>query len=87
MPLSAQQPWLACTIDTHAKPVIAYGEGDEEQVLSLADHMGTFKPLMEMSTGEEIKALCQPCNSSSGSAKQLQRQGEGTADGSVPMAE
>jgi hypothetical protein len=31
--------------------------------------MGTFKPLMEMSTDEEMKALCQPCDSSSRSAK------------------
>jgi hypothetical protein len=35
-------------IDTHGAPVLAHGGGDEERLMSLADHMGTCKPLMEM---------------------------------------
>jgi hypothetical protein len=59
MPLTEQQTQLACTIDTHATHVLAYGGGDEELLMSLADYKGTFKQLMDMSTGKEMSALCQ----------------------------
>jgi hypothetical protein len=52
MPLTEQQTQLACTIDTRATHVLAYGGGDEELLMSLADYMGTFKQLMDMSTGK-----------------------------------
>jgi hypothetical protein len=52
MPLTEQQTRLARTIDTHATHVLAHGGGDEELLMSLADYMGTFKQLMDMSTGK-----------------------------------
>ena len=54
MPLTAQQTRLAVTIDTHVTHILATGGGDEAVLQSLADHMGTFKQLMDMSTGEEM---------------------------------
>ena len=59
MPLTEQQTRLASTIDQHVKHVLAQGGGDEALLMSLADHMGTFKQLMDMSTSEEMNALCQ----------------------------
>jgi hypothetical protein len=59
MPLTEQQTRLAATIDTHVTDVLAHGGGDEALLVTLADHMGTFKQLMDMSTGEEMNALCQ----------------------------
>ena len=57
MPLTEQQTRLAATIDIHVTHVLAHGGGDEELLGSLADHMGTCKPGMEMSTGEDMHAL------------------------------
>ena len=59
MPLTEQQTWLAVAIDTHVKHVLATGGGDEALLTSLADHMPTFKQLMDISTGAEMHALCQ----------------------------
>jgi hypothetical protein len=59
MPLTEQQTRLAATIDQHVKYILAQGGGDVELLMSLADHMGTFKPLMDMSKGEEMNALCE----------------------------
>jgi hypothetical protein len=51
--------WLHHTIDTHVAQVLAHGGGDEELLVSLADHLGTCKQLMEMSSGEGMNALHQ----------------------------
>jgi hypothetical protein len=51
--------WSHRTIDTHVAHVLAHGGGDEELLMSLADHMETCKQLMEMSSGEEMNALRQ----------------------------
>jgi hypothetical protein len=52
MPLTEQQTRLAATIDTHVTDVLSHGGGDEALLVTLADHMGTFKQLMDMSTGK-----------------------------------
>lgn len=85
MPLTAQQTRLAVTIDTHVKHVLAHGGGDKELLMSLADHMGTFKQLMDMSTGEEMNTLCQRYDGFYRFAKLLERLAEGIADGSIPV--
>jgi hypothetical protein len=59
MPLTEQQTEMGCIIDTHITHVLAHGGGDEELLVSLADHMGTFKQLMDLSIGGEMNALCQ----------------------------
>lgn len=87
MLLTAQQTRLAVTIDTHVKHVLAHGGGDKELLMSLADYMGTFKQLMDMSTGEEMNALCQRDDGFYRFAKLLEILAEGIADGGIPVPE
>jgi hypothetical protein len=58
MPYTAEQTRLAVMIDTHVTQVLADGGGEEGLLLSLANHMGTFKQLLETCTSEELNALC-----------------------------
>jgi hypothetical protein len=85
MPLTDQQTRLADAIDRHVRRVLAQGGGDEALLMSLADHMGTFKQVMDMSTGEEMNALCQRYEGFYRFAKLLERLAEGIADGSIPV--
>jgi hypothetical protein len=85
MPLTEQQTQLAGAIDRHVRQVLAQGGGDEELLMSLADHMGTFKQVMDLSTGEEMNALCQRYEGFYRFAKLLGRLAEGIADGSIPV--
>jgi len=87
MPLTPQQTRLAVTIDTHVTRLLAHGGGDEALLASLADYMGTFKQLMDLSTGEEMNALCQQYEGFYRVAKLLERLAEGIADGSIPVPE
>ena len=87
MPLTEQQTRLAGTIDRHVKHILAQGGGDEELLMSLADHMGTFKQSRDMSTGEEMNMLCQRYEGFYRFANLLERLAEGIADGSIPVPE
>ena len=87
MPLTAQQTRLAKTIDIHVKRILAHGGGDEVLLLSLAEHLPTFKQLMDMSTGEEMDALCDRYDGFYRFATLLERLAEGLADGSIPVPE
>jgi hypothetical protein len=53
--------------------------------VSLADHLGTFKQLMEISTGADMNALCQRYAGLYRCAHLLERLAEGIADGSIPV--
>jgi hypothetical protein len=57
--LSEQQTHLAVTIDRHVNQVIASGGGDEALLVSLHDHMGTFKQLLDTCSREDMDILCQ----------------------------
>ena len=57
MPFTTEQTRLAVMIDTHVTQVLADGGGDEALLLSLADHMGPFKQLLEACTSAELNAL------------------------------
>jgi hypothetical protein len=87
MPLTDQQTRLAATIDRHVKRILAQGGGDEALLMSLADHMGTFKQVMDLSTGEEMDMLCQRHDGFYRFAKLVERLAEGIADGSIPVPE
>ena len=78
---------LAVTIDTHVTHVLAHSGGDGVLLVSLADHLGTFKQLMEISTGAHMNALCQRYDGLYRLANLLERLGEGIADGSIPVPE
>src|ERR1700730_4425898 len=58
MPFTERQTQLAMAIDTHVKRVLARGGGDEALLMSLADHMGTFKQFLDTCTRAEMDALC-----------------------------
>jgi hypothetical protein len=85
MPLTDQQTRLAGAIDRHVRHVLAQGGGDEALLMSLTDHMGTFKQVMDLSTGEEMNALCQRYDGFYRFAKLLERLAGGIADGSIPV--
>ena len=87
MPLTAQQIRLAVAIDTHVTHLLAHAGGDEALLVSLADHMGTFKQLMDMSTGEEMHALCERYDGFYRFAKLLETLAQGIADGSIHVPE
>jgi hypothetical protein len=53
--------------------------------VSLADHLGTFKQLREISTGADMNALCQRYDGLYRCANLLERLAEGIADGSIPV--
>ena len=55
--------------------------------MSLADHLGTFKQLRELSTGADMHALCQRYDGLSRLANLLERLAEGIADSSIPVLE
>ena len=84
MPLTEQQAQLAATIDTHVTHVLAHGGEDEALLMPLADHMGTFKQLMDLSTGEELNALCERYKGFYRVAAHLERLAEGIAHSRIP---
>jgi hypothetical protein len=55
--------------------------------VSLADHRGTFKQLMEISTGADMNALCPRYDGLYRCANPRERVAEGIADGSIPVPE
>lgn len=59
MPLTEEQIRLASAIDTHVQRVTVQGGGDEALLVSLYDHMATFKQVMDCSTAEEMDLLCE----------------------------
>jgi hypothetical protein len=65
--------------------VFAQGGGDGVLLVSLADHLGTFKQLMEISTDADMNALCQRYDGLYRLANLLERLAEGIADGSIPV--
>jgi len=72
-------------IDTHVMQVLADGGGDEALLLLLADHLGTFKQLLETCTSEELNALCDRYAGLYRFATLLEMLAAGIADGSIPV--
>ena len=85
MPLTSKQVQSATLIDKHVQQILAEGGGDEELLVSMYDHMGTFKQLLDNSTEQEINELCQQYDGFYRFAKLLELLAEGIADGSVPV--
>ena len=87
MALTEKQIHLAHIIDTHVEHILTNGGGDEDLLVSMADHMGTFKQLMDISTRSDMDRLCQQYDGLYRYAKLLERLAEGIADGSIPVPE
>jgi hypothetical protein len=85
MPFTTEQTRLAVMIDTHVTQVLADGGGDEALLLSLADHMGMFKQLLETCTSEDLNALCDRYAGLYCFALLLETLAQGIADGSISV--
>jgi hypothetical protein len=85
MSLTAQHIRLAGTIDRHVNQVVANGGGDEELLLSMYDHMGMFKQLLDTCSGEEMDLLCREYDGFYRFAKLLETLAQGIADGTIPV--
>jgi hypothetical protein len=85
MPLTEQHIRLAVTIDRHVNQVVANGGGDEELLRSMADHMGTFKQLLDTCSRGEMDLLCQQYDGFYRFAKLLEDLAQGIADGTIPV--
>ena len=85
MPLTEQHIRLAVTIDRHVNQVVAYGGGDEELLRSMADHMGTFKQLLDTYSRGAMDLLCQQYDSFYRFAKLLEDLAQGIADGTISV--
>ncbi len=87
MPLTEKQTHLATLIDKHVKQIINNGGDDEELLVSMSDHMGTFKQLLDSCTSQEIDELCQRYDGFYHFAKLLEMLAEGIANGTIPVPE
>jgi hypothetical protein len=85
MPLTEQHMRLAVTIDRHVNQVLANGGGDEALLRSMADHMATFKQLLDICSREEMNLLCQRYDGFYRFAKLLETLAQGIADGTIPV--
>jgi hypothetical protein len=85
MPLTEQHIRLAVTIDRHVNQVLANGGGDEALLRSMADHMSTFKPLLDTCSREELDLLCQRYDGFYRFATLLETLAQGIADGTIPV--
>jgi hypothetical protein len=72
----------AASIDSHVTHVITCNGGDEELQVSLADHIGSYRSLMNLSIGEDIYTRDQRYEGVDRLAKPRERLAEGIADGS-----
>ena len=87
MPLTRKQIRLATLIDKHVEQIIKDGGGDEELLVSMSDHMGTFKQLLDSCTSQEMDELCQRYDGFYRFAKLLELLAEGIANGVIPVPE
>ncbi len=85
MPLTEHQTRLAVTIDNHVKHVVASGGGDEALLVSLYDHMSTFKQLLDTCSREEMDQLCERYDGFFRFAILLENLAQGIADGTIPV--
>ena len=69
----------------HVKRIIVNGGDDEDLLVSMYDHMPTFKQLLDTSTQAEMDALCQRYDGFYRFAKLLELLAEGIANGSIPV--
>jgi hypothetical protein len=94
MPLTEPQKRLAQKIDKHVHRILANGGDDEDLLVSMYDHMPTFKQLLDTCTKAEMNALCErydgfyrpdPVRLKGTGSGLLELLAEGIADGSIPV--
>jgi hypothetical protein len=85
MPVTEEQDRLARSIHQHVQLSTANGGGDEALLVSMYDHMGTFKQLMDGSTEEDMNQLCERYPGFYRFGKLLERLAAGIANSSIPV--
>lgn len=86
MALTEQQTQLARFLDTQVQCLIAGGEMDDLSLLgAMADHMDTFKQLLDSSTTEDMDLLCERYPGFYRFGKVLERVADGIASGRIPV--
>lgn len=84
MPLTEKQLQLAHALDTHVQRITASGEVDDLVLLvAMADHMDSFKQLMDCATAAEMDMLCDRYLGFYRFGKVLERLAEGIASGRI----
>ena len=76
---------LAKAIHDHVTHVVATGGGDEQLLVSMADHMSTFKRLLDTCSTAQMDALCDRYSGFFRFAKLLENLAQGIADGTIPV--
>jgi hypothetical protein len=83
--LTEQQVRLASLIDTQVQNIIANGDSDEDILRSMSDYMDTFKQLMDSSTPDEMKHLCDRFSGFYRFGKLLEALAQGIQDGRIQV--
>jgi len=83
MALSEKQIKLAKRIDEHVKKIIADGGDDEALMVSMSDHMGMFKQVMDSSTKNEMDELSDRFSGFYRFGKLLETVAQGIQDGRI----
>ncbi len=85
MALTKQQKYLAGKIEKHVNKIISRGGGDEELLMSMADHMETYQRIMESTSQEELDELCHRYKGFYCFSKLLEAMAQGIQDGDISV--
>ena len=85
MALTDKQLGLARQIEEHVTKVVSDGGDDETLLLSMADHMGTFKQLIDTTNKGEMDELCERFSGFYRFARLLESLAQGIQDGSIDV--
>ena len=83
MALTDQHKYLAGKIEKHVNKILSRGGGDEELLMTMADHMATYKQIMNSTTEEELNDLCHRYEGFYRFSRLLEMLAQGIDDGSI----
>lgn len=87
MPLTEAQIRLVVSIDRHVNQTLASGGGGEALLVSMYDHMGSFKQVLDTCSPEDMDILCQQYEGFHRFAILLENLAQGISDGTIPVPE
>lgn len=76
---------LVTKINSCANEIFAKGGGDEELLMSIHDHMGQIKKIMDASTHSEMDDYCQKYNGFYSYMFLLEKLAENIGDGTIKV--
>jgi hypothetical protein len=87
MALTETQIRLAVSIDRHVQQTLTSGGGGEALLVSMYDHMGSFKQLLDTCSPKEMDSLCERYAGFHRFARLLENLAQGISDGTIAMPE